>query len=835
MEIQNKIGEQVFDKLRSKFQQITLGDVDGESTQNPSDAAFFNFNYIDNQGHNHGNITVSLIDGAMKIYYSKNISSDLEGSELTEWYKFLQDMRKTAMSNLYRFDTHDISKSALDISDIQATVARNSMNESLNEGMYGSTKSSYEECGPAKIIVRHNQRIDPEVRGARSRKIESIFVETDEGERFKMPFNSVPGARAMARHVGNGGRPFDDIGESITTMVKEIASLRPFIARNRNAVFEDETTMEMIEAAKEYYNETRKTLGRVKGKRGYKNYVESFESSEELELNEDEAEALKDRFTKKRFSDKMEAAMPVVHKAYNRKNMTPQKPKRPLEEFEEWAEEASAFSTKSIPGPSGGRWADYYAQNAGLDDNDMQQISDIVNDRAEFEYGSPLFDKLYDWYSGSGEMPYGVQTGDDDTPDTWILDRLFTDFEELIEEGITEAEELCSEECCGKPISQCHCGPECPHCDCHEKNKANKEQVDEVKSGPFNSKVIGRRAKVYGQPEFGDVKYNGEEGEIVGAEREHTFSQMVPFKVVYKLQMDDGNRIYMRRENVRPIKQQAKEVTEGTWAIPDTPEKMNKLRELLSNPLPYGHKGENASQAIYGLFGDDDLFDEIYDMAKRFGPEEDAVPFIKDWIKDNAPEYARGLTEGMMLESEELTDDITSMLINRIARYVPEVFTQHGPEHVYNVVRDNVAWITDDWPEDEGFGSSDSYGAWKATAEDLGIDLDEYMKKVNRYMRGEVDESRGRAPQERMHKGDVVLPKATYSDYLEVYKTSAIGGTDTDDDAKRMVKALAKKGKNADEKAAKGALKRMAEQEAKTGMHMSESLAQLMRDAGITK
>ena len=186
MEIQNKIGSNVFDKLRSKFKQITLGDTEGNSTQDPQEAVFFNFNYVDNQGHDHGNITISLIDQTMKIYYSKNISTELEGTELTEWYAFLQDMRKTAMSNLYKFDTHDISKSNLDTADIQATVSRNDVKEAK---MYGSTKSSYQKQGPAKIIVRHNESIDPEVRGSRSRKVESVFVETCEGERFKMPFN----------------------------------------------------------------------------------------------------------------------------------------------------------------------------------------------------------------------------------------------------------------------------------------------------------------------------------------------------------------------------------------------------------------------------------------------------------------------------------------------------------------------------------------------------------------------------------------------------------------------------------------------------------------------
>jgi hypothetical protein len=60
---------------------------------------------------------------------------------------------------------------------------------------------------------------------------------------------------------------------------------------------------------------------------------------------------------------------------------------------------------------------------------------------------------------------------------------------------------------------------------------------------------------------------------------------------------------------------------------------------------------------------------------------------------------------------------------------------------------------------------------------DLGIDEEEYRARVDKHMQGlagpaEVPESRGRASHERMHKGDVVLPKATYSDYLEIYKSS---------------------------------------------------------------
>lgn len=33
-------------------------------------------------------------------------------------------------------------------------------------------------------------------------------------------------------------------------------------------------------------------------------------------------------------------------------------------------------------------------------------------------------------------------------------------------------EEMCPDACCGKPVSECKCGPDCPHCNCYEINNA---------------------------------------------------------------------------------------------------------------------------------------------------------------------------------------------------------------------------------------------------------------------------------------------------------------------------------------------------------------------------
>ena len=33
---------------------------------------------------------------------------------------------------------------------------------------------------------------------------------------------------------------------------------------------------------------------------------------------------------------------------------------------------------------------------------------------------------------------------------------------------------MCSKKCCGSPVSECTCGPECEHCNCHELKQMNE-------------------------------------------------------------------------------------------------------------------------------------------------------------------------------------------------------------------------------------------------------------------------------------------------------------------------------------------------------------------------
>ena len=73
---------------------------------------------------------------------------------------------------------------------------------------------------------------------------------------------------------------------------------------------------------------------------------------------------------------------------------------------------------------------------------------------------------------------------------------------------ITEAKvEMCPEACCGQPVTECKCGPDCEHCDCHAKNK----KVDEGYKSKLRKKAkhagrrSGRRSNKKLRDEFQDI------------------------------------------------------------------------------------------------------------------------------------------------------------------------------------------------------------------------------------------------------------------------------------------------------------------------------------------
>ena len=334
-----KVAENLFDKIRSRFDAVNIGDENAKATLDPSQARFFNFDYVIND-RNLGNITISLVDtNNLKIFFDKDIDSEMSPEEKLIWYNFLKSIRLFAKRNMLSFDVRDIAKSGLNLRDLKhanknAEILDKEDIRVTESKLYGTSRSSYQKLENVKIIVRHSKPIvDETIPGVRSRNIESFYIENSLGERYRCPEGTtINGARAFARHVKNGGQLNDDFGKHINKLLSEMNALKTFTRNMRGRTFEDMETTQMVNSAIDHYGKLHRDLHSIRSQRGYEQY-KSLWQPELTEEDDIDLNSLRERFTRKIFDDRLMDALPVVYKAYNTyKNHVG-------EEFESWANE----------------------------------------------------------------------------------------------------------------------------------------------------------------------------------------------------------------------------------------------------------------------------------------------------------------------------------------------------------------------------------------------------------------------------------------------------------------------------------------------------------------
>ena len=184
-----KTSQDLFNKIRSQFSNIKIGDESGGATADPEKAVFFEFEYQPDSD-TFGSVSISIADGEnMKVYYNRDLVDKIEESEKEDWYAFLKELKDFAVEHSLVFDVRDITKSNLtkqdyqNLADTNKTVNTDEMSEELeritqlagvNEGLTGSAKRSYEDLDKTRLIIRHSGKVDETVPGARSRQIESL-------------------------------------------------------------------------------------------------------------------------------------------------------------------------------------------------------------------------------------------------------------------------------------------------------------------------------------------------------------------------------------------------------------------------------------------------------------------------------------------------------------------------------------------------------------------------------------------------------------------------------------------------------------------------------------
>jgi hypothetical protein len=329
-----KNSQDLFNKIRSQFTNIRLGDENGAATADPNDAVFFEFEFQEDSD-TFGSVSVSIADGnTMKVFYNRNLVDKIDEDSKGEWYAFLKELKDFAVEHQLRFDVRDITKNNLtkqdyeNLADTNKTVNTDGMSEELNritrlagvekapvaEGLTGTSKSSFENLNKTKLIIRHKGKVDETVPGARSRQIQSLYIENEEGERFKYPMTHLAGARAMQRHVSNGGRPHDEFGQHIVSTSEDIAKLNSFSRYVTNKDQLNDNAGDIIEQTKLKLENLRGYMKNIAKQSHYEAASKDFKTADEQVLDDETVAKLREKFTLTNLDNRVEDALPLINR-----------------------------------------------------------------------------------------------------------------------------------------------------------------------------------------------------------------------------------------------------------------------------------------------------------------------------------------------------------------------------------------------------------------------------------------------------------------------------------------------------------------------------------------
>lgn len=314
------ISQDLFDKVRSRFSNLEMGDETGNVTLDPQKSKFFDFDFVV-EGNKLGRISISINEpGALKIFYSQGLLEDQSDFVHDTWYDFLREMRNFAKRRMLRFDTRDITKSNLKKEDFHYLSSASKESAMSESAAYGSSKSSYHTLENAKLIIRHKKPIMGESPGARSRQIQSLYIQNEDGERWKFPFPYLSGAKAMLRHVVNGGRPYDEHGKVIVELCQEMAQLNAFRKEVGSGARDsmNETGNHIMAATEQRMHKLKETVKKLSSQRFYETWVaEQSQSTASEQLVVDEATQMiyREAFTKTTVPQQLPEYYALIHRA----------------------------------------------------------------------------------------------------------------------------------------------------------------------------------------------------------------------------------------------------------------------------------------------------------------------------------------------------------------------------------------------------------------------------------------------------------------------------------------------------------------------------------------
>ena len=301
----NTPAQQLYDLLVAHdFEPETL-DASGKPADDPAESDIISFDYK-TENKDYGTVVIVLDqDQNLDVYFGDNLGRSMETDDRSQWYDFLYLLRMFAKRNLMTFGLKNLSRLKFNMKTMAA------VKEGLFEGYYGNKKVSYsDQPQKTRLVIKHNKTLGED--DARFRYIESIFVETEGGERFKVPSKSLTHGRMLARHIAEGGNPYDAFGQHINDVVSEIATLSSFIRSAKHKNYDGDAS-HMVEQAVRHYQALKSKAKRIISRRGYHSELESFDPSSITPLDET-IETVRELFMQQSLDPRVEQALPVLAK-----------------------------------------------------------------------------------------------------------------------------------------------------------------------------------------------------------------------------------------------------------------------------------------------------------------------------------------------------------------------------------------------------------------------------------------------------------------------------------------------------------------------------------------
>lgn len=374
----------LFDLLVSRDFDPEMLDSTGRPAPDPAETEIFSFDFRARSGKDYGTVVIMLGDSnELEVYCSDNVGRSMEGEDKGDWFGFLEQLKNFATRNFMSFGIKNLNRLRYSMQG-QAAIK-----EGLFESWQGKKDVSWNAgANESRLMIKHKRSLGEGE--ARFRYVESLFIETADGERYKLPFKNLTAGKAMLEHVRSGGKPYDVRGQHIAEMVSELTVLSRFRRANTGKLLEGDTA-QLVEQTNAYYENLQHNLKSLTTRRGYETYFESWSPSA---ITEESVviEGLKHLFVTQSIDQRIEDALPLIARIQQQENAM-----KEAAIFEAWAQRLTegTWQTPDTPEKQA-QLIELMSQDlpVGADaTNATEQLYDLLGDDVLFDQLEELADR----------------------------------------------------------------------------------------------------------------------------------------------------------------------------------------------------------------------------------------------------------------------------------------------------------------------------------------------------------------------------------------------------------------------------------------------------------